>query len=285
MGASLLSLVHQVVVIVNITTTWVAVNASTIFTWRFHLPHQVSSLPIHKDGHHLLLHSSDILKPWEKHYCDVCKYNTNGLFYACGECDFKADIKCACMPDTIHHAAHPQHLLNRVTLSSLGEDKYTRRLTCAAGCGYRVYNLFWGWGSSCDFIVHLQCMMLPASVASSRWDKHHQLLLTYKATLNRPGDFYYDQCETQMNPKRWMYRCCHCDISFHPDCFKTTSGEWRNIKLGQDYENDEAHPHTLTFQLLPTKRRCDICDEDRHEQEGFHCAPCNFFVCIKNCRK
>ncbi|XP_047963673.1 uncharacterized protein LOC125208141 [Salvia hispanica] len=220
----------------------------------FHLPPRISSLPIHEDDHRLLLQSSNKLKPWKYQNCSVCEYDMNGLFYACVRCDFKVDVKCACMPDTIHHTAHPKHLLK-----------------CSS--------------NSCDFIVHLRCVLLPASVTSSRWDKHHQLPLTYNATLNRPGDFYCDQCETQMNPKRWMYHCRHCDISFHPDCFKTTSGKWRNIKMGQEYENDEAHPHTLTFQLLTTKRRCDICDEDRHEQEGFHCASCNFFVCLKNCGK
>ncbi|KAL1538115.1 hypothetical protein AAHA92_26897 [Salvia divinorum] len=251
----------------------------------FHLPPRLSSLPLHyhrrRDHHQLLLQSFDKHQPWECQRCSVCKYKSNGLFYACRECDFKVDIKCAAMPDIIHHAAHPQHLLKHGAHLDTG----SRHLSCAAGCGDGIYLYdFYGCRSgSCDFVVHVKCAVLPASVSSRRWDKHHPLLLTYDATLNHPGDFYCDQCETQMNPKSWMYHCRACDLSFHPLCFHTTSGKYRNIKLGQEYVNDATHPHPLTFQLLTTKRRCNICCWNEHERRGFYCASCNFFICLKYC--
>ncbi|XP_047963421.1 uncharacterized protein LOC125207943 [Salvia hispanica] len=254
----------------------------------FHLPLQLSALPLHHhDYHHSLdLRSCDKLQPWDGKRCSVCEYRTNGLFYTCTSCGFKVDIQCACMPDTIHHAAHPRHLLKYVTWSDLRRDINRRRLSCAAGCGQPIadYDCYRCCNSSCDFIAHVRCALLPVSVSSRRWDRRHPLLLTYNATLNRPGDFYCDQCETQMNPKRWMYHCRACDLSFHPYCFKTTSGWLRNIKLGQEYDvNAETHPHPLTHQLLTTKRRCDNCDRDRHEHEGFYCALCNFFICLYRC--
>ncbi|XP_042021054.1 uncharacterized protein LOC121768590 [Salvia splendens] len=184
----------------------------------FHLPPRLHSVPLHHhDYHHSLdLRSCDKLRPWEGKMCSVCEYPMNGLFYTCTKCGFKVDIQCACMPDTIHQAAHPRHLLKYVTQSDLYRDINRRRLSCAAGCGIDI--------------AYYDCY------SSRRWDKHHQLLLTYDATLNRPGDFYCDQCETQMNPRSWMYHCRACDISFHPDCFPTTSGEYRNKKLGQEYD-------------------------------------------------
>ena len=119
--------------------------------------------------------------------CSVCRYPMNGMFYACGECGFKADIKCVCMPDTIYHAAHPQHLLNHVlTKSSLRKDVHPgRRLPCAADCGNDAFSCdcYKCSNSSCDFIVHIGCVLLPASVTSARWDEHHLLPLTYNATL------------------------------------------------------------------------------------------------------
>ncbi|XP_047962920.1 uncharacterized protein LOC125207564 [Salvia hispanica] len=192
------------------------------------------------------------------------------------------------MPDTILHADHPQHLLNYVIKSDLDRDVYSWHLTCAASCYGFIsrYDCYRCSNSSCDFIVHLKCVVLPASVSSRRWDEHHPLLLTYDATLNRPGDFYCDQCETQMNPRSWMYHCRACDISFHPKCHKTTSGMYRNMKLGQEYYvNATTHPHPLTFQLLTTKRRCDLCGGNIYECEGFHCALCNFFICYSFCGK
>ncbi|XP_042044967.1 uncharacterized protein LOC121790941 [Salvia splendens] len=255
----------------------------------FHLPPQLYSLPLHQhDDHQLVLQSCDKLQPWKYQDCDVCEYPMNGLFYNCRECEFKVDIKCACMPDTILHAAHPQHLLKYVTQSDLGRDINRRRLSCAAGCGQHVdcYDCYRCSNSSCDFIVHVKCAVLPASVSSRRWDEHHPLLLTYDATLNRPGDFYCDQCEKQMNPRSWMYHCRACDLSFHPRCFITTSGWYRNSKMGQEYDvNAETHPHPLTFQLLTTKRRCDFCHINNYELQGFYCALCNFFICYNFCGK
>ncbi|XP_047963779.1 uncharacterized protein LOC125208240 [Salvia hispanica] len=256
----------------------------------FHLPSQLSSHPLHqRDDHQLILQSCDKHQPWESQYCNVCEYYTNGLFYRCKACYFKVDIQCACMADTIHHAAHPRHLLKHVTTSDLGRDINRLRLSCAAGCDYfiDVYDCYRCCNSSCDFIVHVRCALLPVSVSSRRWDEHHPLLLTYDATLNRPGDFYCDQCEKQMNPRTWMYHCRPCDISFHPKCFKTTSGRYRNIKLGQEYHvNGAVHQHPLTYQLLTTKLRCDSCGENMHEEEGFYCSLCNFFICRGyRCRK
>ncbi|XP_047963695.1 uncharacterized protein LOC125208162 [Salvia hispanica] len=246
----------------------------------FHLPPHLLSLPLHLDNHPLHLRSCNKFQPWKCRRCSICKYEMNGLFYTCATCSFEVDIKCACMPDTIHHAAHPRHLLNYVT------NWNTRRLSCAAECGRDILHrdCYRCSSSTCDFIVHFSCAVLPASTTSRRWDKHHQLLLTYDATLDHPGDFYCNQCETQMNPKSWMYHCRACHLSFHPKCFPTTSGEFRNVKLGQEYEvSAETHPHHLTFQLLTTKRRCDICQIDNYEHEGFYCALCNFFICYYFC--
>ncbi|KAL1538060.1 hypothetical protein AAHA92_26845 [Salvia divinorum] len=242
----------------------------------FHLPPQLSSLPLfHEHDHSLLLQSGDKLKPWKWISCGACSTSTNGLFYTCTKCNyFNIDIKCASMPATIYHAAHPHNSLN---LRSSQDYSY-----CDA-CDNELYGLNIYECSNCDFIVDVECAGLPASTSSRRWDKHQPLLLMHDATLNRPGEFYCDQCELRMNPKSWMYRCRSCDISFHSGCFITTSGFYRNIKFGQKYVIAGAHCHPLTYQLLTTKRRCDVCREDWHENEGFHCALCNFFICFYPC--
>ncbi|XP_057771752.1 uncharacterized protein LOC130991510 [Salvia miltiorrhiza] len=235
----------------------------------FHLPPRLPYISLHhRSGHHLILGTFDKLR---YNRCRVCGCYSDGLIYKCTKCSFKADIKCASMPDTIYHTAHPQHPLNL-----LQRPNYY----CDANCGDRVHMYACYACNNCDFLVHTQCAMLPASIIIRRWDKHHPLPLTYNANLNHPGEFYCNECETEMSPKSWMYHCRHCDISFHPKCFKTTSGQFRNIKFGKEYVNTKAHPHPLAYQLLTTKRRCDGCDEDKYERPGLHCASCNFFICL-----
>ena len=261
----------------------------------FQLPTQIS-LPLlheHENDHSsLVLRSGDKLKPfWDWQRCCVCCKPTNGLYYNCAKCyvGFIVDIKCASMPNTIYHGAHPPHPLNLLS----PQDTTRRSYDTCDGCndlimyGGKNSKPYGGKNSyacsGCDFIVHFECAVLPASTTSLKWDKHHPLLLTHDATLNRPGDFYCNQCEEEMNPKSWMYHCRPCDISFHPNCFGTTSGYYGNIKFGQKYVIAGAHCHPLTFQLLTTKRHCDVCGWDRHESPGFTCAFCNFFICSFSC--
>ncbi|XP_047963897.1 uncharacterized protein LOC125208348 [Salvia hispanica] len=252
----------------------------------FRLPTQISSLPLlHKheneNDHNLVLQSGDNRKPWNWKLCNVCYIETNGLFYSCTKCNyFKVDIKCASMPDTIYHAAHSPHPLNLLSNEDTWRQGYSSCDACNDLIKYGRNSYACG---TYNFIVHFQCAVLPASTTSSRWDKHHPLLLTHDATLNRPGEFYCNQCEDSMNPKSWMYYCRSCDISFHPSCFQTTFGMFRNIKLGQKYVIEGAHCHTLTFQILTTKRRCDVCRKDRHDSLGFYCASCIFFICFYRC--
>ncbi|XP_057799693.1 uncharacterized protein LOC131015342 isoform X2 [Salvia miltiorrhiza] len=245
----------------------------------FHLPSRVPSIPLHhQSGHHLILKSSDKL-PAEEWECKVCDLYSSGLFYACTKCNFRADIKCASLPAAIYHTAHPQHPLH---FQSGGGQ-----VNCHAMCGDYIYSSNCYACGSCEFIVHVRCAVLAASITSRRWDKHHPLLLTYDANLNHQGEsIYCDACErAKMNPKAWMYRCRHCDLSIHPRCLKSTSGKYRNIKLGKEYVIHDAAlhpPHPLAYQLLP-KRRCDLCHLDKYKERGFECASCNFCVCLCFC--
>ncbi|KAH6832723.1 hypothetical protein C2S53_015767 [Perilla frutescens var. hirtella] len=217
---------------------------------------------------------------------DVCFLPMNGLFYGCRRCEFKADINCASLPNTIYHSAHPHHPLNLLNRNDFISKGYYNpwRLQCSAGCNlWQYYEHLYVCDSCDEFMLHVGCALLPPSVRDRRWDKHN-LPLTYDANVNHPDEFYCDHCETQMNPKMWMYHCRPCDLSFHPNCFNAASGWYRNIKFGQQYHmNSSGHPHPLTYQLLTTKRSCDVCRVNAYTYRGFHCASCNFFICFYNC--
>ncbi|KAH6763570.1 hypothetical protein C2S52_021003 [Perilla frutescens var. hirtella] len=251
----------------------------------FHLPPHLPSLtPLHEPDHQLVLQSAPKLDFGMDFFCSVCRCETNGLFYACTRCEFKADINCASVPNTIYHSAHPHHplnLLNKNDLLSKGYDSW-RLWWCAAGCRFFGGSACYVCESCDEFTLHVKCALLPPSVRNRRWDKH-LLPLMYDAYVNHPDEFYCDHCEIQINPKTWMYHCRPCDLSFHPFCFSAASGWYSNIKFGQQYHMNSAHPHPLTYQLLTTKRRSDVCREDAYTYPGFHCASCNFFICLYNC--
>ncbi|KAL1534276.1 hypothetical protein AAHA92_30472 [Salvia divinorum] len=241
----------------------------------FNLPPHIPSLPLHhREDHNLLmLQNSAKLMGWIK--CKICYAYTNGLYYACTYkyCSFVTDIKCASLPNTMKHAAHPRHnYLNLVT----GNYGYNY----CGNCDDLITPLQGQYRcNSCRFSVCRKCVMLPAT-NKHRLEKH-LMWLTYDSYVNRPGEFYCSSCENRMSPRSWMYHCRDCDQSFHPECFPATSGYFRNIKYGaEQYVISSIHDHPLRFQIISNKKRCDLCHDDRYNEPGFQCASCFFVACL-----
>ncbi|XP_047937553.1 uncharacterized protein LOC125185112 [Salvia hispanica] len=264
----------------------------------FNLPPEIPNHPLHpKNNHKLMLRN--VGKLTDCIFCNICLALSNGLYYACtsASCSFKIDIKCASMPNTIKHAAHPRH--NHLKLEVLTEDNIWPDF--CAGC-FKIIHPRLNAGkyrcSSCRFSVCDRCVMLPAR--NKHRSEKHLLSLTYDAYVNRPGDFYCSSCEDQMNPRIWMYHCRDCDQSFHPKCFSATSGYYRNINFGTErYVISNFHDphHRLRFQIITKKKRCDLCHVDSYvvsdwrtyyhnpglyDGAGFQCESC-FFVACKPC--
>ncbi|XP_047983282.1 uncharacterized protein LOC125223996 [Salvia hispanica] len=240
----------------------------------FNLPLHIPSLPIHPyHNQSLILQSAGKLT--DLAYCHICDGRTNGLYYECTNCWFKIDIKCASLPTTIKHAAHPRHNYLKFVDGNIGSGFCINchEFILPDDGQYKC--------NRCRVTVCGRCVMLPAT--SKHRQENHLLSLTYDAHINRPGDFYCSSCESQMDPRSWMYHCRDCDQSFHPNCIPTTSGRFRNIKYGTDqYMISSIHDHPLGFQIVTNKKRCDLCHRDKYDKLGFQCVSCYFVVC-KSC--
>ncbi|KAL1564054.1 hypothetical protein AAHA92_06459 [Salvia divinorum] len=210
--------------------------------------------------------------------CSICKFYTNGLFYSCAECDFKADIKCASLPPTIKHQAHSQHRhhLKLVESKNYKDSLHIRCIGCNDFLMHRGA-IFYSC-QRCEFVLCCTCVLLPAS-DDTRYLDQHALPLAFNAAVDHPEKFYCDECEQEMNPKSWMYNCRHCDTSFHPECINTVSGYCRNFKFGQEFSIQPLHGHPLRLERLIRKLRCHICGRKEKNDLGFQCASCNFFAC------
>ncbi|XP_057767450.1 uncharacterized protein LOC130987792 [Salvia miltiorrhiza] len=238
----------------------------------FNLPPHLPSLPLHPfQNHKFTLRNAGKLTDWE--YCSICWGLMNGLFYECTQCYFNIDIKCASLPNTIKHAAHPRHNLH------LNLVKDSRWYKFCGVCYDSIYteNVLYRC-NSCKFCMCSRCVLLPAQ-NKHRLEKH-PLRLTYDAYVNHPGEFYCSSCEVKMNPRKRMYYCRDCDQSFHPECIPARSGEFRNIKYGmQQYVIPTLHHHPLRFQIITKKKRCDLCHAGSYDKPGFQCVSCYFVMC------
>ncbi|XP_057771174.1 uncharacterized protein LOC130990981 [Salvia miltiorrhiza] len=241
----------------------------------------------HDKNHRFTLYSSSGFTDMDSSLftCELCNILTNGRVYECEGCKMKIDVKCASLPKTIRHVSHPHHhkplILTRI--SSGGKTKI-----CV--CGSILSNCTAYCCSSsddCDFALELKCAMLPKSIRKHEWDTTHSLRLTFDASLDHPSDFFCDFCEEELHPKKWMYHCRQCDLSFHLFCLKTTSAGWyRNIKFGRRFVLEGIHPnHPLTFNCVTIKKRCNICDMDEYDYGGLECASCYYLVCFTCARR
>ncbi|XP_047952297.1 uncharacterized protein LOC125197820 [Salvia hispanica] len=166
----------------------------------FQLPVELSSHPFHQEPHHILtLQTPPTL---DSVFCNICQFYTNGHFYGCTKCDFKVDIKCVSLPDTIKHETHLRHNLKLQT-EEITRFGYIR--PCRA-CNWSTWDRVSYKCDVCHIMFHAECALLPKQVSNRRWDKH-LLLLTYNASANHPSKFYCEICEEYMNPKWWMYHC------------------------------------------------------------------------------
>ncbi|XP_042010855.1 uncharacterized protein LOC121759365 [Salvia splendens] len=284
------------------------------------LPFGLSGHPLHPQPNHIL--TLQMCPTLNFIRCTICRFDTNGLVYCCKQCNFKVDIKCFCLPDTIRHAAHPRHNLNLQLMEVMTKGKRNIPRMCSA-CGVNTYGNFCYICDVCDIILHSWCALLPAQVSNRRWDKH-PLPLTFDATANHPSEFFCELCEKEMNPKTWMYHCRGCDVSIHPACLPTALGWCRNIKFGQRYVIGAFHKHDIGYSAsyprrsrilsawyqsitefaqrydgmtlhqypvayqLTNKLRCSICGVRKvYGTHGFQCDShkCDFFVCFDLCAR
>ncbi|XP_047937715.1 uncharacterized protein LOC125185256 [Salvia hispanica] len=190
-------------------------------------------------------------------------YEYENGYMSCDECKYFLHLSCFNLPLEIPSLPIHPH------------QDHSLRLQDVAGKLTGLYKC-----NSCRITVCGACVMLPAR--NEHRLENHLLPLTYDARFNRPGEFYCSNCEDQMDPRSWMYHCRDCDQSFHPRCIPATSGRYRNIKFGtQQYVFSKIHDphHSLRFQIISKKKRCDLCHKDRYDMPGFQCVSCNFVVC------
>ncbi|XP_047963562.1 uncharacterized protein LOC125208057 [Salvia hispanica] len=191
----------------------------------FRSPTQLSSLPLlHRHDHSLVLRSGDTHKPWEMTECSVCFMHTNGLYYACTKCNsFKVDIKCASMPDTIYHAAHPPHPLNLLSR----EESFRRDGDTCDACSHTLYDGKHRYAcDTCDFTVHFKCAVLPAvdGTSTTRCFSRTTPLLTVPvistATIARKKCTQRAGCTTAAIA---IYPSIRTALKQHPDAIETSS--------------------------------------------------------------
>ncbi|KAL7194244.1 hypothetical protein ACSBR1_034622 [Camellia fascicularis] len=142
--------------------------------------------------------------------CDSCFENWGNLLYYCSLCEFKLDIHCATLPNTIEHIGHNHPLTLQLKQASFSCDACGKPHNYA-GISYQC--------TTCYYWVHHECVSLPNSVAHS--SHNHPLTLSNAFELEfSKFKLYCDICSEVVNQKNCVYSCAGCRYVAHVNCTK-----------------------------------------------------------------
>ncbi|TYI92083.1 hypothetical protein E1A91_D02G041900v1 [Gossypium mustelinum] len=225
--------------------------------------------PFHK---HLLTLSNFSIE-YGYSWCDACDRLYQGFSYRCykRDCDFKFDIQCMLLSDTLKHPSH-EHSLFLV---------HNNKGTSCSACfrKLRSSNVAYRCMKRCDFSLDVGCATLPLT-AWYKYDRH-ALTLTYSDD-SEPSQLYCDLCEKEREPNDWFYYCADCDNSLHLNC---AIGDLPYVKLGNKLEYfRHEHPFTIVKNIWNCPP-CKVCGEVCSGQ-ALECkeSECNFTVHWDCCR-
>ncbi|KAL8261564.1 hypothetical protein R6Q59_025613 [Mikania micrantha] len=220
-------------------------------------------------------------------WCEICFLPCNGFAYGCRECKYYVDVNCGFLPDTITHAAHPNHLLQRFKPSAREFSK-----GCKA-CFLRTDRIGY-YCHPCDFFLHNYCALLLPGTIRHKYDKH-PLSLRYQPAENHASEYFCEICEDEFNPiKKWFYHCSTCASSMHTTCAplklqceQSTSSftnfpifAYYNVKFGRRYKI-RNHQHNVTFvQGLNADGECMVCQQQLQYCMIFKCFGCKYAIDI-----
>ncbi|CAH1453481.1 unnamed protein product [Lactuca virosa] len=234
--------------------------------------------------------------------CNGCGSFCNTFLYKCETCEFKLDVSCAFLPNTIKHKSHKHPLMQVI-------DPVPACTACNMWSNYISYAC-----KACSFTLDMYCATRSPDSLGHRYCKGHEIPLTYPPVMDHPEDFFCDICEEEMNPKLPLYYCGKCKNSFHRHCINRLrlfenvfhEGITMNVryhkhpltyvrrkktpKISLKAEADaikeetkikvqhEGHPHhTLSLQLRHVAFRCDACNS-KDESLFYECDSSDFWI-------
>ncbi|XP_028057059.1 uncharacterized protein LOC114261054 [Camellia sinensis] len=146
-----------------------------------------------------------LFEPHLTQKCDSCFENWGNLLYYCSLSEFKLDIHCATLPNTIEHIGHNHPLPLQLKQASFSCD--------ACGKPHNYASISYQC-TTCYYWVHHDCVSLPNSVAHS--SHNHPLTLSNAFQLEfSKFKLYCDICSEVVNQKNCVYSCAGCRYVAH----------------------------------------------------------------------
>ncbi|KAM7502594.1 hypothetical protein LguiB_001498 [Lonicera macranthoides] len=216
-------------------------------------------------GHPLMLVNQVQKEEGEKDVvCYGCQKPISSSAYSCNDCKYFLHKKCAELPKEIIHDKHIQHPLTLLSYPPYQSSSCQCDVCHISGWKWFTYHC-----STCEFDVHIQCVLEDRVVV--KHESHpHPLTIVHKKAL-----FNCDACFTE--DEDMSYFCNTCEFWIHRSCALLPS----TIQ-----HNSHDHPLLLNY-FLPYIHRgstfsCGICKQKVHPNFWvYDCDKCRYFVHVK----
>ncbi|XP_042019778.1 uncharacterized protein LOC121767553 isoform X3 [Salvia splendens] len=192
-------------------------------------------------------------------WCDICLCDFGKvLVYRCSSCEFDVDLTCGrkSVDDIlrgaiqVEHPSHPDHPLTlmRKPLFSF----------CCDGCGVNDVDMAYIC-STCEFMVHKTCALLPLILPINLRYHHHHLSLAFSLPMkHHQYIFYCDVCLGKLDRTKWMYYCGDCRFFAHIRCVASTTAETAEQDSNSDGDDKDGlnviefplHAHDISKELI-----------------------------------
>ncbi|KAI3760661.1 hypothetical protein L1987_51059 [Smallanthus sonchifolius] len=159
-----------------------------LYEWCTRLPSEIQNHYDHPEHPLVLLPKipGNLLNVFKR---QVCNLRSNGFAYGCEECEYYVDIHCAFIPDVITHEAHPNHLLLRCNSSADQSKRFCKACNQYIQLGFHC--------PTCDFYLHIRCVLLLPRTIKHKYDKH-PLSLRYYPVENHSSEYFCEICEDEL---------------------------------------------------------------------------------------
>ncbi|TYI78460.1 hypothetical protein E1A91_D06G213500v1 [Gossypium mustelinum] len=246
----------------------------TCFHCNYHLHKQCAEAPLEIPNHRLhpkhsyagfFLQQKPCLYDDLVYGCALCKEKRNMFFYACNDCFFFIDIKCAQLSSSFKFSQLSEHDIHQHPLTFIESPMaidVLKRLNCC-WCHEPLTDDIY-LCPDCTFIIHKRCLDKLPTETDHLTHRLHRLI------LNRSdSDYLCNLCQKQHSGP--FYGCSLCHFNINVEC------AWPRSTV----EDKSRHQHPFTILMRQDSFICDACGTERN-CISYICSTCSLMV-HKNC--
>ncbi|KAL1208550.1 Protein VACUOLELESS GAMETOPHYTES [Cardamine amara subsp. amara] len=199
------------------------------------------------------------------YYCTFCGILSDGFRYT-SQRNVNIDVHCGSLSEPLVHDGHIHPLYFYTLINN----------PSCNGCYKRVNSKVLRC-DDCDYNLCFSCASLPEKIWYMN-DEHPLTLCCVEKGSSKNNKNWCDNCERELEPRKWFYTCSDCEVSLHVQC---VLGDFSRLVPGRIFEVNDGTKYEVVLNNHNTRPSCSHCHsrckasvilKDRNEDNGYLCS-------------